>query len=236
MTLPALPSSAPSREGLRVGGGYNAPAAGASPAGGLDIDGAGHLATNGDVTVGGTLFAARAGDLPLAGSLYSLPGGCDKTWSRFVGAGEMVKTDGTLAQRLVLNGSNVILPAIAFGPDAHEYAGCCIGMPPDYNGGALRFNLLWTVQDGSAGDVIWNHRLNAVRHDETLNITTSGYGTLAGAFVAVRDLHDTAFTATPLGADPGDTLVTALVGRRGAEVGDTFGSTAYLLGFRVSYA
>jgi hypothetical protein len=148
----------------------------------------------------------------------------------------MIKMDGTLAQRLVLNSSNVVLPAIALGPDTHEYAGCCIGMPPDYNGGELRFTLLWTALDGSPGDVVWNHRLNAVRHDETLNITTSGYGTLAGVFITARDLHETAFSATPLGASPGDTLVTVLVGRRGAEAPDTFGGTVWLLGFRVAYA
>jgi len=52
--MPAKPTT---REALRIGGGYDAPEQGASPAGGLDIDPAGNLATNGDVTVKGQLFA-----------------------------------------------------------------------------------------------------------------------------------------------------------------------------------
>jgi hypothetical protein len=60
MTLPALPSHPISREYLRVGGGYGAPAEGQSPAGGLDADAAGNLATNGDLTVGDNALAVDA--------------------------------------------------------------------------------------------------------------------------------------------------------------------------------
>lgn len=57
MTLPTMRSGTVSREFLRIAGGYGAPAAGASPAGGLDVDNAGHLATDGDVTVKGVIAA-----------------------------------------------------------------------------------------------------------------------------------------------------------------------------------
>lgn len=60
-----------SRELLRIAGGYGAPAEGESPAGGLDIDNAGHMATDGDVTVGGEMSVGRdlsVGDQIIAGS------------------------------------------------------------------------------------------------------------------------------------------------------------------------
>ncbi len=55
MTLPNMPDDLCGREYLRIAGGYGAQAAGNSPAGGLDVDNAGNLATDGDVTVGGNL-------------------------------------------------------------------------------------------------------------------------------------------------------------------------------------
>jgi hypothetical protein len=57
MTLPSMPAGLASREYLRIAGGYGAQAAGTSPAGGLDVDNAGHVATDGDLTVDGGLAA-----------------------------------------------------------------------------------------------------------------------------------------------------------------------------------
>ena len=55
MALPTMRPGLTSREFLRIAGGYNSPALGKSPAGGLDIDNAGNLATDGDVTVDGAV-------------------------------------------------------------------------------------------------------------------------------------------------------------------------------------
>ncbi len=55
MTLPSMPTGIVGREYVRVAGGYGAPSSGTSPAGGLDIDAAGHLATDGDMALGGQL-------------------------------------------------------------------------------------------------------------------------------------------------------------------------------------
>jgi hypothetical protein len=63
MTLPSMRSELVSREFLRVAGGYESEAEGDSPAGGLDVDNGGRLATDGDVTVKGIL---SAGDTPQA--------------------------------------------------------------------------------------------------------------------------------------------------------------------------
>ena len=62
MSLPSIPSGEVSRDYLRIAGGYGASAMGQSPAGGLDIDNAGHLATDGDVTVDGVIDA-KGGNL-----------------------------------------------------------------------------------------------------------------------------------------------------------------------------
>lgn len=55
MTLPSMPEHPVSREFLRVSGGYGVAAEGQSPAGGLDVDDAGNLATDGDAAIDGTL-------------------------------------------------------------------------------------------------------------------------------------------------------------------------------------
>lgn len=68
MTLPNMPAHPASREFLRVGGGYGVSAEGQSPAGGLDVDDAGNLATDGDAVVDGTLDAGD--DLTVAADAF----------------------------------------------------------------------------------------------------------------------------------------------------------------------
>lgn len=63
MSLPSMRAGITSREFLRVAGGYGAPALGESPAGGLDVDNAGNLATDGAATVRGVV---SAGSTPAA--------------------------------------------------------------------------------------------------------------------------------------------------------------------------
>lgn len=70
MALPSMRAGLTGREFLRIAGGYGVDAVGQSPAGGLDIDNAGNLATDGDITVKGVLdaqggVANTAGDLTL---------------------------------------------------------------------------------------------------------------------------------------------------------------------------
>lgn len=67
MNVPSMGSDEISREFLRIAGGYGSAATGNSPAGGLDIDNAGHVATDGDVTVGGEM--AVGSDLTVDGQL-----------------------------------------------------------------------------------------------------------------------------------------------------------------------
>ncbi len=60
MALPSMRSGVISREFLRIAGGYGAPAQGRSPAGGLDIDNAGNLATDGELTADGVVQSNSA--------------------------------------------------------------------------------------------------------------------------------------------------------------------------------
>ncbi|NIA14970.1 MAG: hypothetical protein GWP08_12925 [Nitrospiraceae bacterium] len=57
MTLPNMREETVSREYLRIAGGYGAQSEGQSPEGGLDVDNAGNLATDGDATIRGIVSA-----------------------------------------------------------------------------------------------------------------------------------------------------------------------------------
>ena len=62
MSVPIMPSTLVSREYLRIAGGFGSAAKGASPAGGLDVDNAGNLAADGDITAAGNIDV-RGGEL-----------------------------------------------------------------------------------------------------------------------------------------------------------------------------
>lgn len=61
LALPTMRPGITGREFVRVAGGFGAPALGSSPAGGLDIDNAGNLATDGDVTASSVGIGTSAG-------------------------------------------------------------------------------------------------------------------------------------------------------------------------------
>lgn len=60
MALPTMRAGITGREFVRVAGGYGAAALGSSPAGGLDIDNAGNLATDGDITASSVAIGTSA--------------------------------------------------------------------------------------------------------------------------------------------------------------------------------
>ena len=61
MAVPTMRPGITSREFVRVAGGFGSAAVGASPTGGLDIDNAGNLATDGDVTANAVGIGTSAG-------------------------------------------------------------------------------------------------------------------------------------------------------------------------------
>lgn len=158
MTLPDIPTDMVSKEYLRIGGGYGAAAAGLSPAGGLDVDNAGNVATDGDCTIGGGLSIGGqvAGPLTFNGDLRQGPAGCDKTWFSHIAPGRGIEplTAGPLTVYDVNAHQRLI--AIPFAHTVQEAAAANFLLPPDYDGSLLKLALLWTCAgSGLSGDAHW---------------------------------------------------------------------------------
>jgi len=243
-------SDVTSREFLRVGGGYHAPSEGASPAGGLDIDNAGNLATDGDAAVDGALTAGNvycagdaaiegnlsAADIRFTGDLEAGTGGCNKLWSRFVGGTEFLRGDGVAAAYVAYNANSVCLPVIKLPANAIHQAGFSMALPSDYDGGPLTFRVFWSATDGTAGTVKWNLRPNTHQDGESLDVATgSGSQDVTDAFQGLKVLHVASGTNTPGFATGGDKLLTVLLQRRATDTEDTFDGEAHLIGVEVGY-
>lgn len=229
MALPNMRPGLTSREFLRIAGGYQAPALGTSPAGGLDVDNAGNIATDGDLTIDGA--GSFGGDLSIAGSLRTTGAGVDKTWSQYVGAQEMsVITAGAVTNH-TFQTNRVVVPLIAFDASAIESACFTIGLPEDYDGSALKLTWYWTALAGTSGTVIWAANRSIFVDDETLAQDPGG-ATATDTFIATNDLHIIDVTDTPGGTTSG--LLTMFVRRLATS--DTFDADAQLIGVRVTYA
>jgi len=235
MTLPNMPSNPVSREYVRIAGGYGAAALGSSPAGGLDIDDAGNLATNGDVTVEGEV---TAGDVLFSGELRAASGGCDKTWSRFVAAKEIAPITAAGPTVVEFRNSRVYVPLIDFADSVQRDACFAVGLPADYDGTALEVTLYWTATGGTAGNtVLWGLQMGIFGDDE--NLGASGAGDAAfnplDTFLGSGDVHIISGSITPSGAASG-TLLTGYIRRFGSNATDTLEATARLIGIRLAYA
>lgn len=250
MNLPTMRTDVTSREFLRVAGGYHAPAEGSSPAGGLDIDNAGNLAMDGDATVDGALTSGSvdcagdatiqgilsAADIHFTGDLQVGTGGCNKTWSRYLGGNELVRVGGAVAVYVAYNTSNVYTPVIKLPADAIYQTGFSVGLPSDYDGSPLTFRVFWSATDGASGSVKWNLRANILKDGESLDVSTgSGYRNFTDAFQGLKVLHVASDTNTPGFATAGDKLLTVLVQRRSTDAEDTFDGEVHLIGVEISY-
>lgn len=139
MALPEMPSGIASREYLRVGGGLGSAAAGDSPAGGLDIDHAGRLATDGDVTVKGALSVGTLGQLQAdaAGNIQTAGNFSASGSAVFQGGfgfgGTLISGDGVFTDhRLQVGGSGEALLNVITGATVAQ----CTLTTPTGNGGA----------------------------------------------------------------------------------------------------
>lgn len=235
MALPNMRPGLTSREFLRIAGGYQAPALGKSPAGGLDVDNAGNMATDGDLTIdgagsfGGDL--AVTGDLSIAGSLRTSPDGVDKTWSHYVGAQEISPITAGAVTNHVFQSNRVVVPLIPFDASVIESACFTIGLPEDYDGSELKVAFYWTATGGTSGTVAWAANNSIFVDDESLAEIVGG-PIATDTFIAINDLHLIETTFTPGGIDPG--LLTMFVRRLATS--DTFDADAQLIGVRVTYA
>jgi len=205
-------------EELRIGGGYLS-----SPDGGVDIDGAGNIALDGDLTVGG--------DLALAS------GGVNRTWCRTLLPREAAlgATAPAAAPADTNHGDfNANYTHIAFDPAAREWAHWAFALPAEYDGAALRFTIYWYASAGTpTGTVTWRIRAVCLDDGSGANASTgSGVGA-TDTISALATIHAIGLTITPEAAASGGLLVASL--ERTADT-DTFNGDARLIAIRVAYA
>ena len=241
MTLPAMPTNPVGREYLRVAGGYGSPPEGTSPAGGLDVDNAGNLATNGDATIAGNLavLGEVAGPLTLGGALQRGANGIDKTWFTDLLPGAHIIPGSAGAVTLYDVNAHQKLVAIPFGYAAQENAGVQFALPPDYDGSLLNVQFLWTSPDASlSGDAHWKlyGPTTAAADGDSLDVFAEGETVLLSQSLDTYQgqwaLHAGASTLTL--PSPTGGLIVGTVVRSVAT--NPFTGDALLLGMRIQYA
>jgi len=217
-----------SREYLRVGGGYDAPETGLSPAGGVNVDNTGNIAINGDATIDG--------DTEIGGSLCV--NGLAHQWAKFIPADHMwpaqdIPCTGPASVRWAwLKESQ----AMHFAPGTVSSAVFTLATPADYDGRDLTICLYWTSV-GTVGDgITW--RAYAMGHGDGADLAEP----IANVFETMDTLqeslylHECTLTITPNAASPSGSLLTFAIRRNGAAATDTLPGTAMLIGARVSYS
>ncbi len=233
MALPVMDSDLVSREYLRIGGGYGASALGQSPAGGLDVDNGGNVATNGDVTIEGALTVGQiAGNLSVEGVF--------ENWSCWIPAREMWP-EGS-------GGGSAVGPTRTiwawgretqtydFAPSVQQKLCFSFALPRGYDGRELTYNLFWTANDGTSGNAFWG--VYAVSHASggLLTENFSALGPSVTEFEGTSKLHVTPLVHTPTLASVDDRFVLGYLARRGTDASDTFDGTVRLIGIEVGFA
>lgn len=240
MTLPSMPSALTSREHLRIGGGYNAPATATSPAGGLDIDAAGNCATNGDLTLGAdlSLNGQVQGPLTYNGDLQPGPTGCNKAWFCDLTPGNGIHPGSAGAITVYSPNAHQKCIAIPFAHTAQQNAALSFTLPPDFPGTPLTLTVYWTTPTPSlTGNAQWKlfGPTSAAEDGDNLNKTV-GVGT--GLLWQVTDAYQGAYllhTATsPFSISGGTGGYVNCVLVRAVDI-SPFASDALLLGVRLRY-
>jgi hypothetical protein len=247
MTLPNLGNNPRYLEELRIGGGYDA-----SPNGGIDMDNAGNLAANGDLTLDGSLDLGV--DLMLGGDLHTdgdadINGDCtvggdlqvdgtNTTWSTYLSAkdGWPAVSSGAAGPTPLHFGVNTdqSVYTLDFDKDVDKYAKFNIILPPDYDGRPLSIKLLWTATSGTTGDVLWRvyARCNGDGDDLSSSVKTDAAG--IDSFSTINALHSVNYNLAPSNASSGK-LTVITVRRQGSHSQDTLDASARLLAIVVSY-
>jgi hypothetical protein len=221
-----MPTNPPYRESLRIGGGYGAVALGQSPAGGLDIDSAGRLATDGDITCSGDFLAA--GDFAVTGR--------NLEWSQFLGAQDL--RSGLTPLMKTFFASRVYLPCLSFPASVDTPVGASVALPASYGGGALRFTVYWcadTAPGAGNDDVQWSLTAAAFGNGDTLAVNATSLGLLDSYEGATNELLSASGTMTPTNSTNGPFL-SVLLRRLGTLAADTFDQATLLLGIRIEMA
>ncbi len=214
MTLPNVGEHPRCLENVRIGGGYSS-----APGGGADIDQAGNMALNGDLSI--------AGDLELEGM--------HKDWSVFVPAIDMWP-----AQDMPCSGPDryrlawlMEVQALVFAQNADERAAFNIVLPENYDGRDLKITLYWTASSGTAGTVYWRFYAKCLGDGDSLSGTYSTAPYLHDDFLGQNEMHVTSGTISPTNPSSGELAMFSLR-RHGTDSIDTFDADALLVAVRVS--
>ena len=205
MALPSVGSAPRYIEEIKIGGGY-----GSSPDGGVDVDKAGNMAADGDLTVGGTVDV-KGGTIVNSTGVFN------------IGAGALINHTFT--------SGDVNVTLIPFDQSVSEDVCCTVALPADYDGSSLTFAVYWTSRAGTSGTVRWGVNASIFDNDESLAQTNTTLA-LDDTFIAQNDLHVISGSATPSGASTGNLLT--LYVRRLASF-DTLDDDADFIGIRISY-
>ncbi len=109
-------------------------------------------------------------------------------------------------------------------------------LPRNYDGRALKYELLWSANDGTTGDLVWSLNSLVSGDGELLTEAYSSAAWSTDVFQGVNKVHLTSFNYTPTGAGVDKWFLTNYLFRRTGDDGDTFDGTARLLGVRISFA
>ena len=247
MALPSMRNGLVSQEYLRIAGGYGATPSGESPAGGLDVDNSGHVATDGDVTIEGDL---SAGDGILAvdtgTGLVTVQDFCveedfditgkDLTWSTFLHAADGFPTTANGCNAVTqteIRVREVEYRSLGFPNVGDTRAIFNLVLPQHYPGGALSVDFYWTYTSGTAGGAVcWNLQSLCLKDDDPLDPGSVSSAAVVDTAIAVDDLHSCTVTVTPKNAASGELLVFSVL-RHSGHATDTFNGTAQLIALRV---
>lgn len=233
MTLPTMGSDVLGREYLRIAGGYGSLTAGASPAGGLDIDNAGNLATDGDLTVDGELTTQSLnveGEFTITGR--------DTTWSQYLHAADGFPTSNlgcSPVAQTQIRLREVEIRSLGFSTGLDQRALFNLCLPLHYSGGELRVELFWTYSAGTAGgDVRWLIQALNLNDGDVMDpgVGLAG-GNAADTAIAVHTMHKQSISFVPSNAAATDYFNLVVI-RNGTHTNDTFDDSAKLIALRIS--
>ena len=140
MALPSVGSAPRYIEEIKIGGGY-----GSSPDGGVDVDKAGNMAADGDLTVGGTVdvkggtIVNSTGAVEIDSDFKMGISGVDKTWTTYYGASDVFNIGAGALINHTFTSGDVNVTLIPFDQSVSEDVCCTVALPADYDGSSLTF-------------------------------------------------------------------------------------------------
>jgi hypothetical protein len=110
-------------------------------------------------------------------------------------------------------------------------------MPPNWDGGPIYFNYVWSVFSGGSGGVVMGLKARAYTNDDAIDQAYGTEVTVADSWIANKDLHESALsTAVTVGGAPkGGQVVQFKLTRKTADGSDDMPISMGLIGVQVFY-